>query len=66
MDSFGLLSFIVIIVCCFFPRFKELSKRENERPLALALPVLPLRFFKVPLFTAAGGLDSSLFVNLLD
>jgi len=64
MDSFGLLSFIVIIVCCFFPRFKELSKRENERPLAL--PVLPFRFFKVSLFTAAGGLISSLFVNLLD
>jgi hypothetical protein len=64
MDSFGLLSFIVIIVCCFFPRFKELSKRENER--RVALPVLPLRFFKVSLFTAAGGLFSSLFVSLLD
>jgi len=64
MDFSGPLSFIVIVVCCFFPRSKELSKRENERPLAL--PVLPLRFFKVPFFTAAGGLDSSLFVNLLD
>jgi hypothetical protein len=64
MDSSGLLSLIVIVVCCFFPRFKELSKRENER--LFALPVLPLRFFKVPLFTAAGGLMTSLFSNILD
>jgi len=64
MDSSGLLSFIVIVVCCVFPRFKELSKRENER--RLALPVLPLRFFKVSLLTAAGGLMASLFDNLID
>jgi hypothetical protein len=54
----------VIYNCCclsLFARAQEALKRENER--RLARPALPIRFSRVPVLTAAGGLISSLFVH---